>query len=78
MEPRQKKVASISCEFSFTVVLCLCVGDGEIEQLLILYWYPLLTVLGVLLMFLRTLTLPGLRGAGFIKDSLRLKWLVWD
>ena len=64
------------CEFGFLAVLDCEVG--EIEELLILYWYPLLAVLAVWLSFLSTQTLPGLRGAGFIKDSLRLKWLVLD
>ena len=38
-------------EFVFVAVLQLGVGDGEIEEVLTLYWYPLLTVLGVRLRF---------------------------
>ena len=33
-----------------------------VEQGLVLYWYPLLTELGVRLRFLWTRTLPGLKG----------------
>ena len=50
-------------EFGFLAVLDCEVG--EIEELLILYWYPLLTVLAVRLTFMSTRTLPGLRGGEF-------------